>query len=101
MKKIIMNEEFFNKVAAGVLRKTGLDADGEDLLLTTKATMEVIAEELGDNKTEEGGCEITLPGYITFGVSEREGNFGVSVTAEEEIKKRIKDDDMLSDEDEE
>lgn len=97
--KEVMGMEFFDKVAGAVLRKTGLDADGEDLLVTFKATLEYMAEVCGDNKSEEG-FELTLPGFLTFTVSQRDGNFGMGLVAEEELKKRIKDDDMLSDDEE-
>lgn len=102
-KNTLMNKDYFEKVAEYVMTKTGLEAEGEDLLLTFKAMLEHAAKTLGEEKSDVDGeiVSLELPGYLTISVSKRDGNFGMQIVAQEELKKRIKDDSLLSDDDDE
>ena len=104
MKNIIMNEEFFGEVANYVYDKTMLKGDAEDLQNVFQNTLEYMAKKAAEEREEGEEVNITFPGFISMKCSERDGNFGLGFTAEEELKKRIKDDaekDILDDEDDE
>lgn len=101
MKKMMMNKEFFEGLQEYMLKKAGLDAEPEDIMISVKAFLEFVAITLGEEKSESEEVALELPGFIEFTASYREnngeGNFGVGVVAGEEFKKRIKDDELLED----
>ena len=97
MEKLIMNKDFFEGLAGFVENKCEFSTDSQEMLLTVKAFYEYIAEVLAANKSESEEFELELPGYITFKFKyiEDEDKFVIVPVAQEEMKKRIKDDASL------
>ena len=104
MKNIIMNEEFFKGASNYIYDKSMLKGDAEDIQVVFQNTLEYMAKRAGEEKEDGEEVVITFPGYMSMKCTERDGNFGIGLTAEEELKKRVKDDenkDILDDEDDE
>lgn len=101
-----MDEKFFKGFGAFLEKEMKLGMDPEDAELIVKAHYKYIGVVLGDNRNEEG-FELSLPEFVTYGVSKREGedgsagNYGIAITAGPELKKSLKSDADLDEDDEE
>jgi len=93
-KTIEMNEEFFKGLSAFLVENNGVDYDPEDLDLlemVVKGNHQYAGEVLGANKNEEEPVALELDGLVTYqasyraGADESEGNFGIGITAGEEL----------------
>ncbi len=93
-KTIEMNEEFFKGLSAFLVENNGVDYDPEDLDLlemVVKGNHQYAGEVLGANKNEEEPVALELEGLVTYqasyraGADESEGNFGIGITAGEEL----------------